>query len=363
MTAVRPLAELRVAIDAIDHQILTLINQRAELALEVAQSKTASGESECFYRPEREAAVLRRMQASNPGPLDDTSVIRLYRELMSACLALEKPLTVAFLGPSGTYSQQASYKHFGHAVETCPQASISEVFRAVETDHCRYGVVPVENSSEGVIADTLDCFVNTPLPIIGEVELPIHHNLMSQESHLSTIKTVYSHPQSLAQCRRWLQQYVPQAKLSSLSSNAEAARVASNNPGTAAIAGEMAAELYQLTILEKNIEDQTDNTTRFLVIGKQQVASTDLDKTSLLVSMGNQPGALVQTLEPLSTHGISMTKIESRPSRYGMWDYVFFIDIEGHHSDAQVSQALSALKKQANLLKILGSYPRVLSSK
>ena len=362
MTTIRPLSELRVAIDSIDQQILKLINQRAKLAQEVAESKIASGESGCFYRPEREAAVLRMMQASNPGPLDNTTVTSLFRELMSACLALEKPLTIAFLGPAGTYSQQASYKHFGHAVETCPQASISEVFRSVENDHCRYGVVPVENSSEGVVADTLDCFVNTPLPIVGEVELAVHHNLMSHETDLSAIRSVYSHPQSLAQCRQWLQQYLPQAEQISVSSNAEAARIASKTPAAAAIAGDMAAELYQLGILEKNIEDQTDNTTRFLVIGKQQVASTDQDKTSLLVSMGNQPGALVQTLEPLSRHGISMTKIESRPSRWGMWDYVFFIDIEGHHSDTQVSQALSSLKKQANLLKILGSYPRILSS-
>ena len=358
MTSVEPLADLRQKIDAIDEDLLALMNRRAAVAQEVAKAKIALGEENCFYRPEREAAVLRRIKAMNHGPLRDDMVTGFFRELMSACLALEKPLQVAFLGPEGTFTQQAALKHFGHAIEISPLPAIDEIFREVESGASQFGVVPVENSTEGVVTHTLDSFLNSPVLICGEVELRIHHNLMSGHDSLSEIDEVFSHQQSLAQCREWLDRRLPDAKRTSVSSNAEAARLAGLQSGSGAIAGEVAAELYHLKILEKNIEDEPDNTTRFLVIGQQPVASTGHDKTSLLISTENQPGALYQILEPFAQYGISMTKIESRPSRRGMWDYVFFVDIEGHWDDSNVVAALDSLKARVAMIKILGSYPR-----
>lgn len=358
MASVEPLSELRKKIDSIDGEILALMNKRAQIALEVARAKMAIGEENCFYRPEREAEILRRIKNLNQGPLDDESVARLFRELMSACLALEKPLTVAFLGPEGTFTQQAAYKHFGHAIKAAPFPAIDEIFRAVESGACEYGMVPVENSTEGVITHTLDSFLNSPLLISGEVILRIHHNLMGKVESLSEIREVFSHQQSLAQCREWLDRFLPNVKRTSVSSNAEAARLVGIIPHSAAIAGEVAAKLYELPILERNIEDDPENTTRFLVISRQPVASTGQDKTSLVVSTGNYPGALYQALEPFVRYGISMSKIESRPSRRAVWDYVFFIDIEGHLNDSAVAEALGALEKQARMVKILGSYPK-----
>lgn len=358
MTSVEPLSELRKKIDALDETLLSLINQRAVLAQEVARTKIAEGESECFYRPEREAEVLRRIKEKNRGPIGDEVAMRFFRELMSACLALERPLNVAFLGPEGTFTQQAVYKHFGRAIVATPLPAIDEIFREVESGASPYGVVPVENSSEGVISHTLDSFLHSQLLICGEVDLRIHHNLMSRETDLQNIREIFSHQQSLAQCREWLGRHLAGVKLTGVSSNAEAARLASAISGSAAIAGEVAASLYGLDILQKNIEDIPNNTTRFLIIGKQTVAGTGKDKTSLLISMGNHPGALYRTLEPFARYGISMTKIESRPSRRGMWDYVFFIDIEGHRDDENVSQAMASLKSRVTMLKVLGSYPR-----
>ncbi|MGR8933586.1 MAG: prephenate dehydratase [Gammaproteobacteria bacterium] len=358
MTAVIPLAELRAQIDALDRDILQLINRRAELAVQVAHTKIAEGETGCFYRPDREARVLRRIEELNPGPLSDATAMHFFRELMSACLALEKPLQVAFLGPEGTFTQQAAYKHFGHAAHVVPAASIDEIFSAVENGHCHFGVVPVENSTEGVISYTLDRFVISPLQICGEVELRIHHNLMGNVGGLAEIGEIFSHQQSLSQCRRWLDANLPGIKRTAASSNAEAAKLAAAKPGTAAIAGSVAAELYGLTMLEEHIEDEPDNTTRFLVIGLQTAGSTGKDKTALMISTGNQPGALYQILAPLAKYGISMTRIESRPSRRGLWDYVFFIDIEGHQNDSEVAQALAELKNSVKLLKILGSFPK-----
>lgn len=358
MNAVIPLTELRTQIDAIDQEILQLINQRAALAVQVAHTKIANGENGSFYRPDREAMVLRRIRELNPGPLSDETAMRFFRELMSACLALEKPLQVAFLGPEGTFTQQAAFKHFGHAVQVMPAASIDEIFRAVEGGHCQFGVVPVENSTEGVISNTLDRFVISPLQICGEVEIRIHHNLMGNVGGMVEITEIFSHQQSLAQCRRWLDATLPGVKRTAVSSNAEAARLAANTPGTAAIAGEVAAELYGLALLEKHIEDEPDNTTRFLVIGQQTASSTGKDKTALMISTGNQPGALHQILAPFAKHGISMTRIESRPSRRGLWDYLFFIDIEGHQQDSSVAEALAELKNSVKLLKILGSFPK-----
>ncbi len=358
MTSVEPLSELRNKIDTIDKEILQLINQRASVAIDVAKTKMAEGETGCFYRPDREALVLRRIKALNQGPLDDESAVRLFRELMSACLALEKPLQVAFLGPEGTFTQQAAYKHFGHAACTIAATSIDDIFKLVENDQCQFGVVPIENSTEGVITHTLDRFITSPLQICGEVEIRIHHNLIGSVERLADITEIYSHQQSLAQCRKWLNRTIPDVPLTAVSSNAEAAKLAAKQPDKAAIAGEIAADLYDLKILEKNIEDENDNTTRFLIIGSQIANSTRDDKTSLLISTGNQPGALYKILEPFAEYGISMNRIESRPSRQGLWEYVFFIDIDGHFQDPQIQKVLESLKQRAETVKVLGSYPK-----
>jgi chorismate mutase/prephenate dehydratase len=354
----RSLAELRTKIDAVDAQVLALLNERAGYAIEVAEAKIASGESECFHRPEREAEVLRRIAAENRGPLSEEAVKRFFRELMSECLALEKPLSVAFLGPEGTFTQQAAYKHFGHAIVAKPLPAIDEIFRAVESGDCQYGVVPVENSTEGVITHTLDSFLRSTLVITGEILLRIHHNLMSTAVDIREIREVFSHQQSLAQCREWLDRYLPSVRRTAVSSNSEAARLAAASPETAAIAGQVAAPLYGLEILERNIEDEPDNTTRFLVVGRNLVARSGSDKTSLLLATRNHPGALYAMLEPFARFGLSMTKIESRPSRRGMWDYVFFVDVEGHRDDDAVTGALQALDPNVTMLKVLGSYPR-----
>ena len=360
MTNVIPLSELRKKIDAIDQQILQLINRRASLAEDVARTKIASGEESCFYRPDREALVLRRIKDLNPGPLDDNTAARFFRELMSACLALEKPLQVAFLGPAGTFTQQAAYKHFGHAVCTESVATIDDIFQAVEEGHCQFGVVPIENSTEGVVTHTLDRFVVSPLQICGEVEIRIQHNLMANVTELTEITEIFSHRQSLAQCRKWLDKKLPGVLCTEVSSNAEAARIASSQQGTAAIAGEIAADIYNLTILERSIEDEVDNTTRFVIIGHLTTTSTAEDKTSLLVSTNNHAGALYGILEPFAKYDISMSKIESRPSRQGLWDYLFFIDINGHQTDEGITSALSELKSNATMIKILGSYPKAI---
>lgn len=349
---------IRLRIDSVDDQIQKLLNERASLAQEVAHVKLAAGEAAVFYRPEREAQILRRVKENNPGPLGSEEMARLFREIISACLALEQPMQIAFLGPAGTFTQAAAFKHFGHAVTTVPFGAIDEVFREVEAGGTDYGVVPVENSTEGVINHTLDLLLTSPLKICGEVELRIHQNLMSRESDLAAIKRVYSHSQSLAQCREWLDAHLPAAERVVVSSNAEAARIAAEESGTAAVAGETAAELYGLAILQRSIEDQPNNTTRFLVLGKESVPPSGRDKTSLLVSTRNKPGALFQLLNPLAKHAISMTRIESRPSRQGMWEYVFFLDIEGHGAETAVAKALAELEQEASLFKILGSYPK-----
>ncbi len=358
MTKIIPLSELRERIDAIDSQILQLINQRADCAMEVARTKVSEGETGTFYRPDREALVLRRIKELNPGPLSDQTSARFFRELMSSCLALEKPLEVAYLGPAGTFTQQATFKHFGHAVQSVPVSSIYEIFTEVEKQHCQFGVVPVENSTGGVIAHTFDRFITSPLKICGEVEYKVHHNLMGHAKSLADVTEVLSHQQALAQCRKWLDKNLPNVVCTAVGSNAEAARLVSETDNKMAIAGEAAAQLYNIDILEKNIEDESNNTTRFIVIGQQEPKSTGDDKTSLLVSTGNRAGSLHEIIAPFADYGISMSHIESRPSKQGLWDYVFFIDINGHKDDDDVAKALDALKKNVNMLNILGSYPK-----
>lgn len=352
------LAEIRDRIDAIDEQIQDLLNERAKAAQDVAHIKLASDPQAVFYRPEREAQVLRKVKKRNTGLLDGEAMAWLFREIMSACLALEMPLKIAFLGPEGTFTQSAALKHFGHAVSAVPMAAISDVFQEVESGSCHYGVVPVENSSEGVVNHTLDMFLNSPLQICGEVTLRIHHNLLGKQADLSKLRVVYSHQQSLSQCRGWLDRHLPHVERVAVGSNADAAKRAAESEGVAAIAGMTAAELYGLQVLAPNIEDEPGNTTRFLVIGNQTVPASGEDKTSLLLSTRNEAGGLHRLLLPLAEHGISMTRIESRPSRRGNWDYVFFVDINGHRDDPEVSKALAALKAQAGMYKELGSYPK-----
>ncbi len=351
------LQTLRLRIDVLDEQVQSLISERAHCAQQVAKVKRAGGESTDFYRPERETEVLRRVMERNQGPLANEALVRIYRELMSACRGLEGPLRIAFLGPEGTFTEAAAHKHFGHAVQAVPLAAIDEVFREVESGTAQYGVVPVENSTEGMISHTLDMFLNSPLKVCGEIELRVHQNLLGNITDVGTVARVYSHQQSFAQCREWLDAHLPHVERITVSSNAEAARRAHAEGDCLAIASVTAAERYSLKILQNNIEDEPDNTTRFLVIGRQQVAPCGTDKTSLLVSTRNRPGALHRLLAPLAQHGISMTRIESRPSRRSTWDYVFFVDIEGHLQDDKVKEALAALEQEAALFKVLGSYP------
>jgi chorismate mutase/prephenate dehydratase len=351
------LDDLRDKIDALDQQIQDLINQRASCAQDVASVKLAENSDSHFYRPEREAGILRKISDRNQGPMSDEEMVRLFREIMSACLALEKPLEVAFLGPEGTFTQAAALKQFGHSVKTVAMDSIDDVFREVEAGAADHGVVPVENSTEGVISHTLDMFQGSRLSICGEVELRIHHHLLAKNSDIK-IERVLAHQQALAQCRGWLDLHLPEAEHVAVGSNSEAARLVSEDANAAAIASGMAAELYGLTILEHNIEDEPDNTTRFLVIGKQQALPGGHDKTSLLISVRNKPGALYAMLEPMAKHDISMTRIESRPSRQAMWEYVFYIDVEGHREDAAVAKVLDALEQEAFAVKVLGSYPK-----
>ena len=352
------LQAIRERIDAVDGQLQDLITERAALAQEVARVKSNSGEETLFYRAEREAQILRRVRERNVGPLSDETMARLFREVMSACLALEQPMTIAFLGPEGTFSQEAVLKHFGHAVRGAPQAAIDEVFREVEAGSADYGVVPVENSTEGAVNITLDLLLRTSLKICGEVELRIHDHLMSRQTSVGEIQTIYSHAQSFAQCREWLDSHLPNVKRIAVSSNSEAARLAAEEEGAAAVAGATAAELFGLNRLTDNIEDAPDNTTRFLILGREDTPPSGEDKTSLLVSSRNEPGALFQLLKPLADNGVSMTRIESRPSRQGMWEYVFFVDIQGHRQTSIVSKALAELERNASLFKVLGSFPK-----
>jgi len=353
----RSLRALREDIDALDEKIQALITKRAKCAQAVAEAKSENGDKQ-FYRPEREAEVLRQVKARNKGPLSDETISRLFREIMSACLALESPLKIAFLGPAGTFTQEAALKHFGQSVDTVPLAAIDEVFREVESGGVNFGVVPVENSTEGIINHTLDSFLQSPLKICGEVELRIHHHLLAKSGDWQVAEKVVSHQQSLAQCREWLDANFGDIERVAVSSNAEAARIATETPGVLAIAGESAAKIYGLQIVVRNIEDRPDNTTRFLVIGDIETAPTGKDRTSLLFVCKNQPGALHKLLAPLARHGVNMTRIESRPSRRSRWEYVFFIDIDGHSRDQKVARVLGRLEREAAFYKCLGSYPR-----
>jgi len=361
-TEAEKLLELRTKIDGIDAEISRLISARAVCAQEVAEVKKANLPPNVdiqFYRPEREAQVLRKVMEQNKGPLSDEEMARLFREIMSACLALEHPTKVAFLGPEGTFTQQAVLKHFGHSAIALPFSAIDEVFREVEAGAVDYGVVPVENSTEGVVNHTLDNFMGSNLKICGEVELRIHQNLLvSDVTSTNNISRIYSHSQSLAQCRKWLDANYPKAERIAVNSNAEAAKRIKGEWNAAAIAGTMAAELYGLKILAEKIEDQPDNSTRFLIIGNQHVPASGVDKTSIVVAMRNEPGALHNLLEPFHRHNIDLTRVETRPSRTGAWTYVFFIDFVGHVKDPLISDVMKEVAGRCADLKLLGSYPK-----
>ena len=347
------LAQLRAAIDTLNADILIKLNARAALAQQVGALKVGQA-----YRPEREAEVLRHIQQLNTGPLSDEVVTRLFREIMSACLALERPITVAYLGPAGTFSEMAAKKHFGDGALLKPQSSIDEVYRSVESNACDFGVVPVENSTEGAVGRSLDLMPQTTLKTCGEVLVRIHHHLMASDlAPLANIQNVFSHGQSLAQCHEWLNTNLPHAERIAVSSNAEAARRAALEPFAAAVAGEMAASHYGLTLLASNIEDEPNNTTRFLVLGNYQPKATGRDKTSLVLSAPNRAGAVYEMLTPFANRGVSMSKFESRPSKIAIWEYLFFIDIDGHADDANVAEALVEVRTIAGYVKVLGSYP------
>ena len=351
------LSGLRAEIDGIDRQMLELLSRRARCAQEVGKVKSRHGEAGFPYRPEREAQVLRRIAEINAGPLPEGAVRQIFREVMSACLALELPLKVAYLGPAGTFSESASRRHFGSAPAFLPQASIDDVFRAVESHHAHYGVVPVENSSEGAVGSTLDLLLAHALQVCGEVQLRIHHHLLSRAPEIGAVRRLYSHAQSLAQCHEWLNNNLARLPGVPVASNAEAARMAAEDPESCAIAGEAAAELYGLGKLAANIEDNPNNSTRFFVIAHHGAGPSGRDKTSLVCSAANRPGAVFGLLEPFARHGIDMSRLQSRPAPGGMWEYVFYIDLFGHQDDAPVAAALAELRERAGFLKVLGSYP------
>ena len=351
------LVEARERIDAIDRNIQELIGERARWAQQVGKAKGKLAAAVDYYRPEREAQVLRRVVDRNDGPLSDTEMVRLFREIMSACLAQQEPLKIGYLGPQGTFSEQAARKHFGHSSHGLPLSSIEEVFQEVEAGNADFGVVPVENSGQGTIQSTLDLFLTSPLMICGEVELRVHQYLLSRTGHVEDIERVYSHGLSLAQCKNWLRKNMPRVERQAVSSNAEAVRRAKKSDDAAAIAGENAAHVYGMKVIAGPIEDRSDNTTRFLVIGRASFPPSGNDRTSLMVSIRDQPGALYRILEPLARRGISMNRIESRPDHGALWQYAFFIDVGGHVDESPLKDALAEIDDFAGDVRVLGSYP------
>lgn len=355
MTTDEKLKPLREQIDAIDAQILELLNRRAEIAQQVGHVKAETNAP--VFRPEREAQVLRSVAQRNPGPLDGGDIQTIFREIMSSCRALERRVNVAYLGPVGTFSEQAVYKQFGHAVEGLPCASIDEVFRATEAGTADFGVVPVENSSEGAINRTLDLLLQTTLSISGELSIPIHHSLMTRSGTMEGVSRICAHSQALAQCQVWLNQNYPGVERHAVASNGEAARLASEDSSTAAIAGEIAGQKYALGVVKAHVQDDPHNRTRFAIIGRLLPTPSGRDQTSLVLAVPNKAGAVYNMLAPLARHGVSMTRFESRPARIGTWEYYFYVDVDGHALDSHVAAALAELKQSVAFFKVLGSYP------
>jgi len=357
------LSQIRQRIDEVDRQIHALINERARYAQQVGISKGELAAAVDYYRPEREAEVLRRVLERNDGPLHDEEILRLFREIMSACLAQQEPLKVGFLGPEGTFTQSAVFKHFGHSARALPFNTIDEVFQEVEGGLADFGVVPIENSTEGTVNNTLDMFLTSPLKINGEIELRIEQHLMGQMKSIETIQRVCAHEQSLAQCRGWLREYLPGVECIGVSSNAVGARRARDEDGTAAVGGDAAAEAYGLNVLVSNIEDRGDNATRFLVIGRKLLAASGDDKTTIMMSSddtGDGSGVLYSLLKPFADAGLNLTRIESRPSRRRNWDYVFFIDVDGHAAEPPLADALNQVSEISSLFRVIGAYPRAI---
>ena len=357
------LGEVRQKIDTLDAQIQALISDRARLAWAVRESKGQLDNAVDYYRPEREAQVLRAVLERNEGPISDTEMLRLFREIMSVCLAQQEPLKIAYLGPEGTFTQQAVNLHFGHSVQALGVTGIDDVFMQVEATEADFGVVPVENSNQGIVSHTLDRFVDSDLKICGEIEMAIHHNLLSQSKSLVGIERIYSHQQSLSQCKTWIRQHLPSAECIAVSSNAEAARRVRHSPDAAAISSQSAADIYGVPVLFARIEDQQDNATRFLVIGRQLLTPSGDDKTSLLLAGDEGPGVLHSLLSPLARHSLNMSRIESRPSSTVRWSYVFFVDVDGHAQTEPLKTALGEMKDLGCHIRVLGSYPKAMSSR
>ncbi|MDW7644684.1 MAG: prephenate dehydratase [Desulfuromonadales bacterium] len=351
------LDDLRHRIDSIDDDILSLLNERAKVVIEVG--KTKEGDRQEFYVPSREMAIYQRLTAHNPGPFPSEAIRRVFREIISASLALEHPMKVAFLGPQATFTHAAALQQFGLSAQLVPQRSIPAVFDEVLRGRCHYGVVPVENSTEGVVSHTLDMFMDSDLQINAEILLEISHDLLSLSGDLERVRKVVSHPQALAQCRKWLEDNLPDIPLVDVGSTALAAQMVAEDDAAAAIASEMAASLYGLRVAKKKIEDNPNNYTRFLVIGRKRPARSGQDKTSIMFSVKDEPGILYRMLEPFSTRQINLSKIESRPLKKKAWEYIFFLDIEGHLEDDRVKEAVEDLRQYCQFLKVLGSYPRI----
>lgn len=348
--------QLRAKIDAIDDRIVALLNERAQVVIQVGKLK--SGSNQEFHVPGRERQIYERLQGLNAGPFPNDALKSIYREVISACLALESPMKVAFLGPKATFSHLATMQQFGLSAELVPLKSIPAVFEEVEKGKALYGVVPVENSTEGVVSHTLDMFVESSLKITAEIMLEVHHDLLSRTGRIEDIKKVYSHPQPIAQCRQWLDDNLPGIPMVDVASTAVAAQIVSDDYTAAAIASELAASLYDLKVVRSRIEDQVNNFTRFLVIARKECERSGNDKTSVLFSVKDEPGILCRMLEPFAKRSINLSKIESRPYKKKAWEYIFFLDLAGHFSDPDVAAALAELRECCQFLKILGSFPR-----
>lgn len=352
------LLPLRQRIDSIDEQILDLLNQRARTAQQVGDVKHEFDVDGPVLKPEREAMIIRRLQGLNQGPFTDQAVEAVWSQIISTCRGLERVLNVAYLGPQGSFSEQAALEHFGHAVTRILCDSFDEVFRAVEAGQADVGIVPVENSTEGAVNRTLDLLLGSPLKVLGERSIRIHHNLLTQSGTLDGVTRVMAHPQALAQCQGWLTRHHLELIRDAASSNAEAARIAASDPTVAAIAGSTAAIAWNLQTVASGIQDDPQNRTRFLAVGQIETLPTGNDKTSIILAVPNRSGAVYDMLAPLAQNGVSMTRLESRPARTGQWEYYFYVDLLGHRNDPAVAQALQDLKKQVAFFKVLGSYPR-----
>lgn len=357
MTDRSKIDESRKEIDRLDDEILRLLNERSKHVIAIGHAKKESNANAPLHTPGRETAIIERLTEKNPGPFPNTAIRPVYREIMSASLSLEGPQTVAYLGPSATFTHLAALRKFGESAHCVPVNGIKDVFDEVERGRALFGVVPIENSTEGVVNYTLDMFIDSNLLIYGEVMQEVSHHLMSKSPKLETIKKIYSHPHAIAQCRNWLESNLPTIDIAETPSTAKAAEICGEEPDAAAIASDLAAQLYGLQILKSHIEDNINNFTRFLVLSRYSSERTGKDKTSIMLSVKDKAGALYDLLRPFASHGVNMTKIESRPSRRKAWEYIFFVDIEGHSEEDRIRKALEEIKGRCLFLKILGSYP------